>query len=55
MQNWGKIKHGVRQGSILGLLFFVLYINDLSNITADPLKLILFADDTCIIITNDSP
>ena len=31
---------------------FLLYINDLLNIIADPLKLVLFADDTSIIITN---
>jgi len=33
-------------------LFFLIYINDLPNIIADPSKLILFADDTSIIITN---
>jgi len=36
-------------------LFFLIYINDLPNIIADPSKLILFADDTSIIITNPSP
>jgi hypothetical protein len=36
-------------------LFFLLYTNDLPNITADPLKVILFADDTSIIIKNPSP
>jgi hypothetical protein len=52
---WGKIKHSVPQGSILGPLFFLLCINDLLNIIADPLKLVLFADDTSTIITNPSP
>ena len=36
-------------------MFFLIYINDLPNIIADPSKLILFADDTSIIITNPSP
>ena len=36
-------------------MFFLIYINDLPNIILDPSKLILFADDTSIIITNPSP
>ena len=52
---WGKIKHSIPQGSILGPLFFLHYINDLPNITADPSKLVLLAHDTSIIITNPSP
>jgi hypothetical protein len=36
-------------------LFFLIYINHLPNIIADPTELILFADDTSIIITNPSP
>jgi hypothetical protein len=52
---WSKIKHGVTQGSILGPLFFLIYVNDLPNIIANPSTPILFADDTSIIITNPSP
>jgi len=36
-------------------LFILIYTNDLPNITADPSKLTIFADDTSIIITNPSP
>jgi hypothetical protein len=43
------------QGSIIGPLFFLLYINDLPNIIADPPKPVLFAEYTCIIIANPSP
>ena len=52
---WGKIKHDVPQGPILRPLFFLIYINDLPNIIADPSKPIPFADDTSKIITNLSP
>ena len=42
-----NISTGVSQGSILGLLFLALYINDLITIS-NKLKFIMYADDNTI-------
>ena len=44
------IKCGVLQGSILGPLLFILYVNNIVNITS-LLELILFADDTTLLFS----
>jgi hypothetical protein len=52
---WGKVKHGVPQGSILGPLLFLLYINDLQKVANDKAEVVLYGDDTSIIITSFNP
>ena len=49
---WMKVKHDVLQGSILGPLLFILYINDLPNAIMQNVTPLIFADDTSIVIAR---
>lgn len=49
--NLEDIHYGVPQGSILGPLLFILYINDITT-ASDHFQYILFADDTNLFLTH---
>ena len=52
--SWAQVTSGIPQGSVLGPILFVLYVNDLPDCTSSDIY--LFADDTKIFrsITCDS-
>jgi hypothetical protein len=49
--NWERIVSGVPQGSILGPMLFILYVNDLPHKLDQEDKPVMYADDTSVLIT----
>ena len=50
----GQVECGVPQGSVLGPLFFIVYVNDMVR-ACGGLDLVLFADDTNIFAEGSNP
>jgi hypothetical protein len=54
VSKWTKVKHRVPQGSVLGPLLFLSYINDLPKAILHKATPTLFADDTSILTANQN-
>jgi len=55
MSDFCDITCGVPQGSILGPLLFLCYVNDMSSSISENCKLILYADDSAILFSHKNP
>jgi hypothetical protein len=54
VSNWAKVRHEVPQGSVLGPLLFLSYINDLPKIINKTSAPTIFADDTIILFAHSN-
>ena len=54
VSSWAKVQHVVSQGSVLGPLLILLYVNDLPKIVNKTSARIIFTDDTSILFADSN-
>jgi hypothetical protein len=52
VSKWAKVRYNFPLGSVLGLLLYLLYMNDLLKVTESKATSVLFADNTSILTTS---
>jgi hypothetical protein len=52
--SWKTVKSGVLLGLVLGTFLFKIYINDFPGLFDNNCNVIMFVDDTSILISNNS-
>ena len=55
MSDFDNIVYSVPQGSLLGPLLFLCYVNDMGISVSESCKLILYADDGVILYSHKNP
>ena len=55
LSGYKNVNYGVPQGSILGPLFFIIYVNDLLDLfKGEDVQILLYADDTVVYYSNEN-